>query len=667
MNYLEIGALVRELASLANGRVDKIYQPSRRQLVIQLYHTQLKQVILNISLPNYVALSNYKEEVPETPSHFAMFLRKYLTNARLTAVRQPPFERIIEFTFQKGDETMILIVELFSKGNLILCNYEYNVLIPMEAQVWKDRSIQPKKKYDYPPKAMDLGSIDSSNFKAWVLGSERNQIVKSLASALSIGGVYAEELCKLSGIDKAKAPEQVTDEEFQLILKSYGDVLEKAGETELKPQIILDENNEPIDVQPFDLDVYQDNNKKYFDTFSKALDEYYINYVKEKKIFSKEAEVEHEIAKYEFLLKQHQDYVDELRQKSAEMKTRADLIYQHMNEINHVFHILQTAREKRYEWGQIIEKIENAKRQGNKEASWIREILPSVGHVVLNFGDGLEIDFTHSVADNANAVYEKAKKFDEKIPGVESAIAETNAVLEELRQKKADVGAVVEEEAPKKIEKREKEWFEKFYWFNTSAGKLVIAGRDATQNEILIKKYIEPSDIIFHTESPGSPFTIIKNGAESTDEEKKEAAIFTLCHSRAWQADKITDVYYVKPEQISKQAPSGEYIAHGAFMIYGKKNFIKDVELRIAVGVSFSPLGVISGQVDNVRRKAKYYAILIPGDKSKDDIAKEIKEHWLNMAINEDIETVNSISLEEVKEHAIQNSKIFGIIPRGNL
>ena len=667
MNYLEISALVRELDSLANGRVDKIYQPSRRQLVIRIYHTALKQVILNISLPNYAALSTYKEEVPETPSHFAMFLRKYLTNARLTAVSQPAFERIIEFTFQKGDEKTTLIAELFSKGNLILCDYNYNVLIPMEAQVWKDRSIQPKQKYVYPPKEIDLANLEFSNFKAWLVSSERNQIVKALATTLSLGGVYAEELCKLSSIDKTKAPEHVTDDEYRLLFKNFNDILEKAGEAELKPQIVLDENNEPIDVQPFDLDIYSNSPKKYFDKFSQALDEYYVNYVKARKIVSKEAEVEREIMKYELLLKQHQDYVDELRQKSAEMKKRADLIYKHMSEINHVFHILKSAREKRYDWPQIIEKIDAAKKQGNKEALWIREIIPNIGIVILNFGDGLEIDFTHTVTENANAIYEKAKKFDDKLPGVESAIAETQEKINELKQKKTEVETIVEEDAPKKIEKREKEWYEKFLWFNTSSGKLVIAGRDSTQNEILMKKYIEPNDIIFHTESPGSPFAIIRNGAEATEEDKKEVAVFTLCHSKAWQAEKITEVYYVNPEQISKQAPSGEYIAHGAFMIYGKKNFIKDIELRLAVGISFNPLGVISGPVENVRRKAKYYAILIPGEKSKDDIAKEIKEHWLNMALEADIETIKTISLEEVKEHAIQSSKIFGIIPRGNL
>jgi predicted ribosome quality control (RQC) complex YloA/Tae2 family protein len=596
-----------------------------------------------------------------------MFLRKYLTNARLIAVKQPPFERIIELTFQKGDETLNMIIELFSKGNIILCDYNRNILVPMEAQTWKDRVIQPKQKYVYPPSEMNLGELDFDLFKSHIRDSERNQIVKALATTLSLGGVYAEELCMLSSVDKTKAPEQITDDEFRILLKNFNDILERAKEATLKPQIIFDENNEPIDVQPVDLDIYSSNSKKYFDNFSKALDEYYVNYVKEKKIVSKEAEVENEIVKYELLLKQHQDYLAELKQKSAEMKQRADLIYQHMSEINHVFHILQTAREKRYDWPQIIEKIETAKKQGNKEALWIREILPNDGFVVLNFGDGLEINFTHTVVDNANAVYEKAKKFDEKLPGVESAIAETQERINMLKQKKAEVETVVEDEAPKKIVKREKEWYEKFLWFNTASGKLVIAGRDATQNEILIKKYIEPADIIFHTESPGSPFAIIRNGAEATEEDKREVAIFTICHSRAWQAEKITEVYYVKPEQISKHAPSGEYIAHGAFMIYGKKTFVKDIELRLAVGIAFNPLGVISGPVENVRRKAKYYAIITPGGTSKDDIAKEIREHWLNMALEEDIETIKTISLEEVKEHAIQGSKIFGIIPRGNL
>ena len=220
----------------------------------------------------------------------------------------------------------------------------------------------------------------------------------------------------------------------------------------------------------------------------------------------------------------------------------------------------------------------------------------------------------------------------------------------------------MESRLPKKIVIRDKQWFEKFHWFNTSDGKLVISGRDATQNEILIKKYVDSVDIVLHGDVHGSPFSVIKNGKDSNDEEKKEAAIFTICHSKAWQNKRVESVYWIEPEQVSKKAPTGESIARGGFMIYGKKNYIKDVELKLGVGVQLDPFKVISGPIDNIRRKAKYYAVLIPGDKNKDKIAKEIKEFILSVAREEHKELLTKLNVEEIKEHSIEKSDIFGMV-----
>lgn len=662
MSFVEISALTRELADLANARVDKIYQPNRKQVLVQMYHTVFKQITLKISLPDYITLSTYKLEVPENPTHFVMFLRKYLSNSRLKSVSQPPFERIVEFVFQKGTDKYILICELFSKGNIILADADYKVLIPMQAQTWKDRTIRAKEKYEYPPKEFDPGNLDFAAFKALMLGSERNQIVKSLATVLSFGGIYAEELCSISKIEKTTNPKDLSDDDYRILFKTVLDFIESLGEKELQPQMIFDDSHEPVDVQPFELEIYKGYEKKYFDDFFSALDEYFVQHIKTKKVSLKETDVDREIQKHELRLKNHQEYLDELKQKIAELKRRGDAIYQHLGEIQDIFHTIQQARDKRIEWQKIIDTINKGKTMGNKEALMIKEIVHSQGIIILNLEDGVEIDFTKSVTENANDWYGKSKKLEEKLSGVEAAIEEQESKLKELREQKQNIEAVVEEEAPKKIEKRDKKWYEKFHWFYTKEGKMVIAGRDATQNEILIKKHAETNDLVLHTEAPGSPFAVIKDGKTASESEKREAAIFTLCHSKAWQNNRITEVYAVSPEQVSKKAPAGEYIAHGGFMIYGKKEYVKDIELKLAVGLQLEPFSVISGPVDNVRLKAKYYAIIVPGDFSKDEISKQIKDYWLNVSREEHAEIVKSVSLEEIKEHAVQSSKIFGLV-----
>ncbi|MBW2992911.1 DUF814 domain-containing protein, partial [Candidatus Woesearchaeota archaeon] len=151
-------------------------------------------------------------------------------------------------------------------------------------------------------------------------------------------------------------------------------------------------------------------------------------------------------------------------------------------------------------------------------------------------------------------------------------------MLEKIKKEK-----IIKKETkePKTITK--KEWYEKFRWFYSSEGFLCIGGRDATTNEIVVKKHTEPNDIIFHTEMAGSPFFIIKTKGKRPDKQTlEECAQATASYSKAWKLGiASTDTFYVKPDQVTKEAKTGEFIARGAFMIYGKKNFI-NADLKIA-------------------------------------------------------------------------------------
>ena len=76
LSYVEITALNRELNALIGSRLDKVYQPTKDEIILHLYHTGLKKTILKILLPIAVYLTAYKKEYPGVPSHFCMFLRK---------------------------------------------------------------------------------------------------------------------------------------------------------------------------------------------------------------------------------------------------------------------------------------------------------------------------------------------------------------------------------------------------------------------------------------------------------------------------------------------------------------------------------------------------------------------------------------------------------------
>ena len=92
-----------------------------------------------------------------------------------------------------------------------------------------------------------------------------------------------------------------------------------------------------------------------------------------------------------------------------------------------------------------------------------------------------------------------------------------------------------------------------------------------------------------HSDMPGAATTVVKNpsGQVVPPITLNEAAVFELCHSRAWDNKIVTEVYWVNADQVSKSAPSGLYIATGSFIIRGKRNFITPNKLELGMTLMF--------------------------------------------------------------------------------
>lgn len=235
----------------------------------------------------------------------------------------------------------------------------------------------------------------------------------------------------------------------------------------------------------------------------------------------------------------------------------------------------------------------------------------------------LELDLKKTVEQNAADYFEKAKKLKRKAEGARQAVEKAKKRLAELLEKQK---LEEEKEANKTVAvKRDMKWYEKFHWFYSSEGFLVVCGRDAGSNETVIKKHTEPQDIVLHTETPGSPFCAIKTEGKIPGEPTiKETAQFCASYSRMWKLGiGIADVFWVRPEQVSKEAKSGEYISKGAFMVYGKKNFIRGVNLKLAIGV-MKDGSVMTGPLDAVKKHCEKYLNIDQGGEKPSDVAKKI-------------------------------------------
>ena len=241
----------------------------------------------------------------------------------------------------------------------------------------------------------------------------------------------------------------------------------------------------------------------------------------------------------------------------------------------------------------------------------------------------LILDLKKSIEENASDYYEKAKKLKKKITGAEEALKKSQKKLRQFETKKEKLE--IEEEKHSKIKQRKKEWYEKFRWFKSSDNFLVLGGRDATSNEIVIKKHTEKNDLVLHTDMAGSPFFVIKSNNKKIPESTiKEAADATCTFSRAWKLGlQTSDVFYVAPDQVSRKAKSGEYLTKGAFMIYGKTNYIEN-KVNLAIGVT-KDNGVMAGPLEAIKKHCEKYLILQQGDEKVSSIAKKINHKFENI------------------------------------
>lgn len=240
------------------------------------------------------------------------------------------------------------------------------------------------------------------------------------------------------------------------------------------------------------------------------------------------------------------------------------------------------------------------------------------------------LELKKSVDQNASTYFEKAKKAKKKHQGAEEALKRSLKKLKELENKKEKFDA--EEKQKETLKERKKEWYEKFRWFFSSEGFLVIGGRDATSNEIVIKKHTDNDDLVFHTDIAGSPFFVIKvksppsqaTSTHPTEKTIKEVADATCTFSRAFKLGlQSTSVFYVKPEQLTKEAKPGEYIPKGGFITKGKLKYI-DNKINLAVGITESD-AIMSGPLESIKKNCKNYIVFQQGNLKPSDAAKKIK------------------------------------------
>ncbi|NWT24661.1 NEMF factor, partial [Cardinalis cardinalis] len=438
----------------------------------------------------------------------------------------------------------------------------------------------------------------------------------------------------LSALEKAEEYMALTDN-----FSGKGYVIQKR---EKKPSLEPDKPAEDIytyeEFHPFLFSQHSKCPYLEFDSFNKATDEFYSK-LEGQKIDLKALQQEKQaLKKLENVRRDHEHRLEALQQAQEADKLKGELIEMNLEVVDRAIQVVRSALANQIDWSEIGAIVKEAQAQGDPVATAIKELKLQTNHITMLLRNPYVLSEEEEEEDDADVEKEeteepKGKKKKNKTKQLKkpqknkpllidvdlnlSAYANAKKYYDHKRHaaKKTQKTVEAAEKAFKSAEKKTKQtlrevqtvttiqkarkvyWqvqlhcpspmFEKFLWFISSENYLVIAGRDQQQNELIVKRYLKAGDIYVHADLHGATSCVIKNpsGEPIPPRTLTEAGTMALCYSAAWDARVVTSAWWVSHSQVSKTAPTGEYLTTGSFMIRGKKNFLPPSYLMM--GFSF--------------------------------------------------------------------------------
>ena len=600
MSGIDTRAMVSELDGKLPLWIDKVYQFDTRTLAIRLNGEKAKYSLI-IEAGRRAHLVRDLPVPPKNPPQFAMLLRKYLSGGKVLGIRRHGLERVIIFDIGKGDRVYRLIIELFDEGNVVLTDEGYQIIKPLWHHRFREREVIPGVVYAL---AGTDPTASPENLAAFLRNDDRD-LVRSLAVGCMLGGMYAEYICAAAGLDKTLPAASADPGKIFAALQDLFRRVEHA-----RTPVIAARHCEPVDL-------WDGNGTTAYPTFSEALEAFYPITRAEKKSAARP-----KIAKEDRIRLHQEAAIKKFDRSIAQAEEVVSAIYENYQFIARLIASLDAA-SKRLSWQEIEKHLRDT---ASPDAKKIVAFYPGEAAVDVDVGRVVRIHVHEGVEQNAGRYHDIIKKFRKKKAGALVAM-KTVAVRKTARKR---------EFVPLK-----KLWYHRFRWFVTSDGAVVLGGRDASQNEELVKKYMAGGDLFVHADVHGASVVIVKGKTERMD----EVVQFAASYSGAWRSGHFSaDVYSALPPQVSKTPETGEYVARGSFIVRGERTYYRNVPLAVGIGLMLEPqAAVIGGPPAAVQGRVKAWVELRPGQFEPNDVAKKVLRILKGALPEDDVKALKGI------------------------
>lgn len=610
LSGIELYYLVNKISpKVSSGYyVSSISSITKNSILLKLHHPAEPNIMLMVSTKGIWFTNKKYRQVEE--NQFVKVLSREIERAKISSVSQPGSERIFFLYFvNRANKVRKLIVEIFGKGNIILCDESMEILWILNPIEVRHRTLRTGSEYVLPPKrGEDVLQISLESMKQNAsLQPNNTEVVRWLGNCTSLPRKYLEEILLQSEIN-AKYANLLSDNDIEIIYEKTKEITNKIiNEKNHEPSVILDKLGLAVDTSPIPMS--KEANVKKVETYMDGIDQVLSNEIltigrnlKTEEANRKILELEHDLEEQNKAKMQVISKSKSLRNLAHELMKLSSIGIQDMND-NKVNSLLQSNDSK---------------------------IVHENGLTYLDlFNERVKLE--SSIPRFSSLLFSRAKELERGAINIDKASEELKSRTERIQNQTQKIREKIQFNMLES-----KHWYERYRWFVTTDGHLVIGGRDASSNSAVIRKHMTENDIVFHAEIHGSPFFLVKNARNQENGNfVDETAQATVSFSRAWKDGLSSgDAYWVFPNQVKKGAPTGQYLPKGSFVIEGKRNFCKGVELKLSIGliqIENSKYTIVCGPSNAIRRRSLVFASLLPGGSDPMNLAKKVKSEFVRV------------------------------------
>lgn len=571
LDGVAISALVKELnEKLAGGKIDKIHQPERDEIIMHVRHIGENSKLLLCANPSFprVHFTRMVKENPAQPPMFCMLLRKHLAGGKILNFEQDNFERIIKMNVESSDElgflgVKSLIIEIMGKhSNIILTDSKGKILdsiYHVDITVSSVRQVLPGLMYELPPSQGKANPVlAGENDVAAVLSDSEKELKRQLMEAYSgVSPLVASEIVyRATGSVDTKGCDVVADVRLR-VARCFVYMFDKIRAGEYTPTVLVNaENGKMMDYSGVDITLYEDMAvKENYDTMSEALDSFYM----------KKATGESMRQKSGDLMKFVTNNIDRCRKK-LQIQNETLLKVSKRDKYK-LYGDLVTANIYRIQQGMTGIEVENYYSESGETVSIALESDLTPSQNAQKYYKRYNKDKT------AEAETLKQKELNETeidyLESVQQAIATAESMTEltQIRDELIEQGYLKNKG---RLKKGMKTPAPQPLHFISSDGYDIYVGKNNRQNDYVTLKLGRSTDLWFHTKGIHGSHVIVKTSDAETvpDGTYIEAATLAAYYSKGRSGSNIP-VDYTEVKNVKK--PSG---AKPGMVIYVNYNTI---------------------------------------------------------------------------------------------